>query len=437
MTFSARVLVSFVALTGLGEVPVALSAPDIKELLARLGVAEKKGELKSQAKLHYELAYAYGLAFNRAGKADQRVVTGQPELIEPITRHFNAALKINDGEDIVATSATVTTATGTATGATGKGRKKSKQGVVFSAEEELLALKGLAHGYYLMQQTQRALPVWSKLVQHPLCLQEEVSRQGNCYSIHMNRMQGALLEDGKVQDAIDVFKETLKLRHDGQAVVPWSVPLQVPLSLIPGLEAKPFWDNPTEVFQTARLLESSYKIILNEVLRVPDKAWRLHYDGDLVTQGSWTEFLLFDHGKWLGCEIAPDTCKLLRDVEEVHGEAAEFSGAFSPQISFLRLMPRTRLRSHTGPTNARLTLHLGLQVPEDAGLSVAQDSRKWVEGEVIAFDDSFLHSAWNNATKVRSVLYVTVWHPDIFLSKRRSDGKGSIRSQRKSKADEL
>ena len=48
---------------------------------------------------------------------------------------------------------------------------------------------------------------------------------------------------------------------------------------------------------------------------------------------------------------------------------------------------------HTTQTNVRLRLHLGISGLEGAKMRVANETRGWGEGEVIAFDDSFEHEA--------------------------------------------
>jgi aspartyl/asparaginyl beta-hydroxylase (cupin superfamily) len=46
---------------------------------------------------------------------------------------------------------------------------------------------------------------------------------------------------------------------------------------------------------------------------------------------------------------------------------------------------------HTGPSNERIRLHLGLEVSGDCGIRVAGTAQKWKEGELLIFDDSFEH----------------------------------------------
>ena len=69
------------------------------------------------------------------------------------------------------------------------------------------------------------------------------------------------------------------------------------------------------------------------------------------------------------------------------------------------MQPGTVVWPHTGPTNARLRLHLGLVVPEDyknVNLTVAEQTRYWEEGKVLTFDDSFEHSVMHHGEHYRN-----------------------------------
>ena len=111
-----------------------------------------------------------------------------------------------------------------------------------------------------------------------------------------------------------------------------------------------------------------------------------------------------EKGSWASgaCESdgAPQTCAALSAL------AALTAGGLSSQgqIKFSLLRPGTHILPHTGPTNARLRLHLGLRVPPpELGrftLRVAAEPAvEWAEGEVLILDDSFEHELWaSNST---------------------------------------
>lgn len=85
----------------------------------------------------------------------------------------------------------------------------------------------------------------------------------------------------------------------------------------------------------------------------------------------------------------------------------------APLALFSRLKPGTHIAPHHGMLNTRLICHLPLIVPEGCGLRVGAETRIWREGELMIFDDSFEHEAWNRGTSDRTILLFEIWRPDI------------------------
>lgn len=85
----------------------------------------------------------------------------------------------------------------------------------------------------------------------------------------------------------------------------------------------------------------------------------------------------------------------------------------SPNVLFSRLSPGTHIRPHHGLLNTRLICHLPLIVPPDCALRVGNEIREWHEGELLIFDDSFEHEAWNRGAKTRTVLLFEIWRPEL------------------------
>lgn len=83
----------------------------------------------------------------------------------------------------------------------------------------------------------------------------------------------------------------------------------------------------------------------------------------------------------------------------------------APTAMFSILDAGTRIPPHTGVTNARLTVHLPLIVPEGCGFRVGGDIREWREGKAWAFDDTIEHEAWNDSAKPRAILIIDAWNP--------------------------
>lgn len=91
-----------------------------------------------------------------------------------------------------------------------------------------------------------------------------------------------------------------------------------------------------------------------------------------------------------------------------------------PSVLFSRLAPGTRIEPHHGAVNTRLICHLPLLVPEDCGaLRVGNQQRDWHEGELLIFDDSMEHEAWNLSQAPRIVLLFDIWRPELAEEERR------------------
>ena len=74
------------------------------------------------------------------------------------------------------------------------------------------------------------------------------------------------------------------------------------------------------------------------------------------------------------------------------------------------------VRPHTGPTNTRLAISLGLDGADNAGarMRVGNVSRSWTLNRALVFDDSFEHEVWNEGgDEQRAVLIVHFAHPAI------------------------
>jgi aspartate beta-hydroxylase len=91
---------------------------------------------------------------------------------------------------------------------------------------------------------------------------------------------------------------------------------------------------------------------------------------------------------------------------------------FAPTVFFSALEPKTRIPPHTGVTNARLTLHLPLIVPEGCWFRVGNDTREWQEGKAWVFDDTIEHEAYNPSGELRVILIFDVWNPHLSAAER-------------------
>jgi hypothetical protein len=153
--------------------------------------------------------------------------------------------------------------------------------------------------------------------------------------------------------------------------------------------------------------------------------------------GKWTEYVLFGTGATHNSIAASFTKKLLKDCVPDAVSLAEAGGG---EVIFSRLEPKTRIEAHCGPTNFRLTAHLGLVIPtsssscgdDDCKIRVADKWHRWETGRVLLFDDSYEHEIRNDTDEVRIVLLLRFWHPALSRNKRQTELKEARRRKEES-----
>ena len=189
---------------------------------------------------------------------------------------------------------------------------------------------------------------------------------------------------------------------------------------MPGLPSSP-WSDVGE-FAFAPLLEEHYDELRGELddaisSGLPMQPFGRSPDGTPLLRGrvdpGWREIKLH----WLNRPVAAN-CELLPRAAAVM-EAVFAETKVLSLFSYLALEPGARSGEHTDPINALVSCHLGLHVPPGCGLRVAGESRSWLQGRCIAFDNSYPHEAWNDhTTQTRIVLAVHGPHPDLSMVER-------------------
>ncbi|XP_044151026.1 aspartyl/asparaginyl beta-hydroxylase isoform X2 [Bufo gargarizans] len=188
---------------------------------------------------------------------------------------------------------------------------------------------------------------------------------------------------------------------------------------VDGLKAQPWWTaKETGYSDLVKALEANWKVIRDEGLAVMDesKGLFLPEDENLREKGDWSQYTLWQQGRKneKSCKAAPKTCALLERFPES-------TGCRRGQIKYSVMHPGTHVWPHTGPTNCRLRMHLGLVIPsQGCRIRCANDTRSWKEGKVLIFDDSFEHEVWQEAASYRLIFIVDAWHPELTQHQRRT-----------------
>ena len=184
----------------------------------------------------------------------------------------------------------------------------------------------------------------------------------------------------------------------GQGRAPFQNPW---LPYWPALTAKPLQSQYDHAW--TGILRQASDDIRAELHRVCDSFGPARYDSDFNVK-PWRTYYFYLHGRANDQNLAacPRTREVLAQVP--HN---------SMHVCFSALEPGGALHPHTGPTNASLTAHLGLENCAGTTLWVAGETAEYQDNEVIVFDDSFVHCVENSGSKTRYTLMITFWHPEL------------------------
>lgn len=136
----------------------------------------------------------------------------------------------------------------------------------------------------------------------------------------------------------------------------------------------------------------------------------------LLSDARWGAFHLFRNGLPIADHAArcPATMAALAQapLPRIAGTA--------PMALFSILAPHTHIPPHNGMLNTRLICHLPLIVPDGCRLRVGAETRDVRAGEVLLFDDSIEHEAWNDSDAPRAILLFEVWRPELTEAERQA-----------------
>ena len=187
----------------------------------------------------------------------------------------------------------------------------------------------------------------------------------------------------------------------------------------PELPQVQFYD-PAD-FSWVRALEEDAAAIRAELRGIPQAADRfspyMQPDPDrpafntngLLNDPSWSACHLIKGGEEVAANAAlcPVTMNALRRLP-----LCRIKGR-TPTALFSLLRPGTHIPPHHGFLNTRLVCHLPLVVPPGCALRVGNETRPWREGQVVIFDDTIEHEAWNPSQELRVVLLFDIWRPEL------------------------
>lgn len=128
----------------------------------------------------------------------------------------------------------------------------------------------------------------------------------------------------------------------------------------------------------------------------------------LLDNEDWSALFLVQNGE--ESDHAKRFPATLAALDEVPLERIPSRG---PNILISRLAAKTRIAPHVGYLNTRLTCHIPIIVPDGCGIRVGNAKRTWTAGNLMVFNDSLNHEAWNDSNEDRYVLIFQVWRPEL------------------------
>jgi aspartate beta-hydroxylase len=156
-------------------------------------------------------------------------------------------------------------------------------------------------------------------------------------------------------------------------------------------------------FPWTRALRQAWPDIRDEMAAVQENFSRAAYDSD-VNNKPWNTYYFYLRRRAFGEHLCacPRTAEALAQLptNRLH-------------VCFSAIQAGGYLAPHTGPTNTSLTVHLGLANCNGAKLFVADQVVDYRDGDVLIFDDSYVHWVEHAGTGTRCTLMITIWHPDL------------------------
>ena len=262
---------------------------------------------------------------------------------------------------------------------------------------------------YMPEAVQQA-PDMQPLVEHARRMQAE--NQAQMREFLLARI-GDLMRTGSPRQ-LERFQHSLDVLT-GRRDMALSRPLTLPFARLPSI---PIFHR--EDFDWAPAVESAFPDMLRELqslleeqaefvpyVQMPDDEPKGQF-APLNNNPDWGAYYFWDSGKL----IEEHAARCPRTVAALAERAPMCTiPDRAPVTFFSALKPGTHIAAHHGATNSRLTVHMPLIIPPDCALRVGGETHVWTPGELVMFDDTILHEAWNYSDRLRVVLIFDVWHP--------------------------
>lgn len=200
-------------------------------------------------------------------------------------------------------------------------------------------------------------------------------------------------------------RETFDLKRQLTDFSTFMVPFNIPAYLLSKVPTTHRVDR--RYFPELEIIEQNWETIRDEALELYQHGCITAKDdlpaSSFYKDNRWTSFYLklYDNRIPSAYNLAPKTMALLEQVPSLN------------IALFAVLMPGKRLNKHHDPFAYTLRYSMGLSTPnsDKSGLIINGDDYKWKDGDSILFDETYLHSAYNDSDVPRIILMTDVDRP--------------------------
>jgi hypothetical protein len=226
------------------------------------------------------------------------------------------------------------------------------------------------------------------------------------YKVGIQRLH----REGQYPAAGRLFSDAQELTYGGRRWIMWTDEFQTPTVYVPELPATPFHD--CSKFPIADYLRSNLEELRREYLEGATHELMEASYPYLGPTGKWRRVFLFENRTWnaAACDAAPRVCADLK-ARLPSRPGFPFTVVNNEMAIWFKLTAGSWVPPHSGACNTQINIHMSLWGKTE--LRVRDTWHQMAAGDLVCFDDSYLHEVHNRGEEDRVAIVVRVMHPDM------------------------
>lgn len=204
-----------------------------------------------------------------------------------------------------------------------------------------------------------------------------------------------------------LFLHARALRYRGRQWIFWEDPFQTPTVFVRDLPnpTSPFFD--CSMFPVVEQMRKNFASWGKEALTA-NEFLHLSYPY-LGPEGTWLRTPLYENKTWYEdvCASVPSICNGLKEL--LPTTSTPYVVPNNEMAILFMLGNGSWVPPHSGASNTQINVHMSFRGVTE--LRVRDEWQTMHAGDILCFDDSFLHEVWNKGDEDRWALVVRVMHP--------------------------